>query len=85
MKDYPSWKTVKTYFIHNAPPRELPFYTVSSPRLFTLFPYTTLFRSKLLALRERYANDKQAQSKAMMELYQKEKINPLGEIGRAHV
>ena len=33
---------------------------------------------KLLALRERYANDKQAQSKAMMELYQKEKINPLG-------
>lgn len=33
---------------------------------------------KLLALRERYANDKQGQSKAMMELYQKEKINPLG-------
>ncbi len=33
---------------------------------------------KLLALRERYASDKQAQSKAMMELYQKEKINPLG-------
>ena len=33
---------------------------------------------KLLALRERHANDKQAQSKAMMELYQKEKINPLG-------
>ena len=33
---------------------------------------------KLLALRERHASDKQAQSKAMMELYQKEKINPLG-------
>lgn len=33
---------------------------------------------KLLAIRERYANDKQGQSKAMMELYQKEKINPLG-------
>lgn len=33
---------------------------------------------KLLSVRERYANDKQAQSKAMMELYQKEKINPLG-------
>ena len=32
---------------------------------------------KLLAVRERHANDKQAQSKAMMELYQKEKINPL--------
>ena len=33
---------------------------------------------KLLELRERHADDKQAQSKAMMELYQKEKINPLG-------
>lgn len=33
---------------------------------------------KLLALRERHGDDKQAQSKAMMELYQKEKINPLG-------
>tara|TARA_B100000767_G_scaffold76431_1_gene73019 strand:- start:1038 stop:2789 length:1752 start_codon:yes stop_codon:yes gene_type:complete len=33
---------------------------------------------KLLDLRERHADDKQAQSKAMMELYQKEKINPLG-------
>ena len=33
---------------------------------------------KLLAIRERHANDKQEQSKAMMALYQKEKINPLG-------
>lgn len=33
---------------------------------------------KLMALRERHGDDKQAQSKAMMELYQKEKINPLG-------
>lgn len=33
---------------------------------------------KLMQLRERYSNDKQAQTKAMMELYQKEKINPLG-------
>ena len=33
---------------------------------------------KLLAIRERYSSDRQAQSKAMMELYQKEKINPLG-------
>ncbi|NNC55597.1 MAG: membrane protein insertase YidC, partial [Pseudomonadales bacterium] len=33
---------------------------------------------KLLAIRDRYKTDKQAQSKAMMELYQKEKINPLG-------
>ena len=33
---------------------------------------------KLLAIRERYADDKQRQSKEMMELYKKEKINPLG-------
>ena len=32
---------------------------------------------KLLAIKERYGEDKQAQSKAMMELYQKEKVNPL--------
>ena len=33
---------------------------------------------KLVALREQYADDKQKQSQAMMELYKKEKINPLG-------
>ncbi len=33
---------------------------------------------KLLALRERYADDKQKQSQEMMALYKKEKINPLG-------
>ena len=33
---------------------------------------------KMIAIRDRYGDDKQAQSKAMMELYQKEKINPLG-------
>lgn len=33
---------------------------------------------KLLALREQHADDKQKQSMAMMELYKKEKINPLG-------
>ena len=33
---------------------------------------------KLLALREQYADDRQKQSMAMMELYKKEKINPLG-------
>ncbi len=31
---------------------------------------------ELTALRERFADDKQAQQKAMMELYKKEKINP---------
>ena len=33
---------------------------------------------KLLAIKDQYGGDKQAQSKAMMELYKKEKINPLG-------
>lgn len=33
---------------------------------------------KLMALRERYADDRQRQGQAMMELYRKEKINPLG-------
>lgn len=33
---------------------------------------------KLMEVRERYADDKQKQSQAMMELYKKEKINPLG-------
>jgi YidC/Oxa1 family membrane protein insertase len=33
---------------------------------------------KLLALREQYADDKAKQSQAMMDLYKKEKINPMG-------
>ncbi|MGQ0658474.1 MAG: membrane protein insertase YidC [Chromatiales bacterium] len=33
---------------------------------------------RLLALRERYANDRQRLNQAMMELYKQEKINPLG-------
>lgn len=33
---------------------------------------------KIKALKDRYENDKAAMSKAMMELYRKEKINPLG-------
>ena len=33
---------------------------------------------KLMAIKDQYGDDKQAQSKAMMELYKKEKINPLG-------
>lgn len=33
---------------------------------------------KLQAIRERYVDDRQRMSKAMMELYQKEKINPMG-------
>ncbi|HEX5055305.1 MAG TPA: membrane protein insertase YidC [Gammaproteobacteria bacterium] len=33
---------------------------------------------KMVAIRERYAEDRQRQGQAMMELYRKEKINPLG-------
>jgi len=33
---------------------------------------------KLVEIRERYADDKQKQSQAMMDLYKKEKINPMG-------
>jgi YidC/Oxa1 family membrane protein insertase len=33
---------------------------------------------KMQAIREEYASDKQKQSQAMMELYKKEKINPMG-------
>jgi YidC/Oxa1 family membrane protein insertase len=33
---------------------------------------------KMQAIREQYADDKQKQSHAMMELYKKEKINPMG-------
>ena len=33
---------------------------------------------KMMAIKERYADDRQRQSQAMMELYKKEKINPLG-------
>ena len=33
---------------------------------------------RIIAIRDEYANDKAKQSQAMMELYKKEKINPLG-------
>lgn len=36
------------------------------------------FQPKIQALKERYGNDKQKMSQAMMDIYKKEKINPLG-------
>ncbi|MCX7121939.1 MAG: membrane protein insertase YidC [Gammaproteobacteria bacterium] len=39
---------------------------------------TQALQPKMKALRERHGDDKQAMSKAMMEMYRKEKINPLG-------
>ncbi|MDP5293407.1 membrane protein insertase YidC [Oceanimonas sp. CHS3-5] len=37
-----------------------------------------MLQPKLLALRERYGDDRQKMSQGMMELYKKEKVNPLG-------
>lgn len=37
-----------------------------------------ILQPKMKELRERYADDRQKQSQAMMELYKKEKVNPLG-------
>lgn len=37
-----------------------------------------ILQPKMKSLRERYADDRQKQSQAMMELYKKEKVNPLG-------
>ena len=55
---------------------------------FSLFPltraqYTSMAKMRLLqpkmqALRERFGDDKQKMSQAMMEMYKKEKVNPLG-------
>ncbi|WP_445402183.1 membrane protein insertase YidC [Zobellella sp. An-6] len=37
-----------------------------------------MLQPKLVALRERYGDDRQKMSQGMMELYKKEKVNPLG-------
>lgn len=42
------------------------------------FAKMRLLSPKLAALKERYGDDRQAFSQAMMELYKKEKVNPLG-------
>ncbi|MBD2857602.1 membrane protein insertase YidC [Spongiibacter sp. KMU-158] len=47
-------------------------------KAFTSMANMRRVQPKLVELRERYANDKQKQSQAMMELYKKEKINPVG-------
>lgn len=47
-------------------------------KAFTSMANMRKVQPKLLALRERHADDKQKQSQAMMELYKTEKINPLG-------
>ncbi len=42
------------------------------------FAKMRMLSPKLTALKERYGDDRQAFSQAMMELYKKEKVNPLG-------
>ena len=47
-------------------------------KAFTSMANMRRVQPKLMELRERYADDRQKQSQAMMELYKKEKINPIG-------
>lgn len=47
-------------------------------KAFTSMANMRKVQPKLIEIRERYADDKQKQSQAMMELYKKEKINPVG-------
>jgi YidC/Oxa1 family membrane protein insertase len=47
-------------------------------KAFTSMANMRKVQPKLVELKERYADDRQKQSQAMMELYKTEKINPLG-------
>ena len=47
-------------------------------KAFTSMANMRKVQPKLVELKERYADDRQKQSQAMMELYKKEKINPVG-------
>lgn len=47
-------------------------------KAFTSMANMRKYQPKLAEIKERYADDRQKQSQAMMELYKKEKINPLG-------
>lgn len=56
---------------------KLIFYKLSSSSYRSMAAMRKL-QPKLARLKEQYAGNKQAYSKAMMELYRKEKVNPLG-------
>jgi len=56
---------------------KLAFYHLSSKSYKSMAGVSRL-QPKIAALKERYGDDKQGMTKAMMELYRKEKINPLG-------
>lgn len=53
------------------------FFTLNA-KAYTSMANMRKVQPKLMALRERYADDKAKQSQAMMKLYKDEKINPLG-------
>ncbi|NQD36026.1 membrane protein insertase YidC [Permianibacter sp. IMCC34836] len=56
---------------------KLLLYPVASAQ-YRSFAKMRMMAPKLAALKERYGDDRQAFSQAMMELYKKEKVNPLG-------
>lgn len=56
---------------------KLVFYKLSEASYRSMAKMKT-YQPKMASLRERYGDDKQRMSQAMMELYKKEKINPLG-------
>ncbi|HLB55921.1 MAG TPA: membrane protein insertase YidC [Coxiellaceae bacterium] len=56
---------------------KIAFYWLSN-KSYVSMAKTRDLQPKIKALRDRHANDKTAMSKAMMELYRLEKINPLG-------
>jgi len=56
---------------------KLVFYKLSATSYRSMANMRTM-QPKIVALRKRYGDDRQRMSQAMMELYKKEKINPLG-------
>ena len=56
---------------------KLAFYRLSATSYRSMAQIRKL-NPKLMALRERYADDRQAMNQKMMELYREEKVNPLG-------
>ena len=56
---------------------KLAFYGLSS-KSYRSMAKTRELQPRIQALKERHGDDRQAMSKAMMELYRKEKINPVG-------
>ncbi len=56
---------------------KIAFYKLSASS-YRSMAHMRLMQPKIMSLRERFGSDKQKMSQAMIELYRKEKINPLG-------